>query len=134
MLVHHASHSIEPKPVKHVLVHVESQVGQEEPQDLVVTIVEQPTVPQFVSTSSSLVEVTVIRSVKVIQSILGILGSVRVDDVEQDNHSHPVSSVDEGLELVRGSVTRRGSEERVDLVSEGYRNCSYISRALPLPL
>ena len=127
MLVHHAGNSVKPKSVKHVLVHVESQVGQKEPQDLVVTVVEQSAVPKFMSTSGSLVEVTVIRSVKVVQSILGVLGSVGVDDVEKDDHSHSVSSINQGLELVRGSISRRGSEKRIDLVSEGCGICSYIS-------
>jgi hypothetical protein len=119
MLVHHTGHTIKPKPVKHVLVHVKPQVGQEEPQNLVVAIVEQSTVPKLVSTPGSFVEVTVIGSVKVVQSILRVLGSVGVDDVEEDDHAHPVSSVDEGFEVVRSSISRRSSKERVDLVSKG---------------
>jgi predicted transcriptional regulator len=41
MGVHHARDSVESEAVKHVLVHVEPQVGQQEPLDLVVSIVEQ---------------------------------------------------------------------------------------------
>jgi hypothetical protein len=71
MLVHHTGHTVESEPVKHVLVHVKPQVGQEEPKDFVVSVVEQSTVPELVSASSAFVEVAVIRAVKVVEAIEG---------------------------------------------------------------
>ena len=44
VLVHHTSHAIESEPVKLIFVHVKSQVGEQESQDFVVTIVEQTSV------------------------------------------------------------------------------------------
>lgn len=43
MGVHHASDSVKPKTVKHVLLHVKAEVGEEEAQDLVVAVVEEAT-------------------------------------------------------------------------------------------
>lgn len=42
-----------------------------------------------------------------------------VNDVEQNSQSESVSSVDEALEILGRSVSRRDGEEGGDLVSEG---------------
>lgn len=39
--VHHRSDAVEAEAVKHVFVHVEAQVGEQEAQDFMVTVVEQ---------------------------------------------------------------------------------------------
>ena len=43
MSVHHARDSVEPEPVEHVLLHIETKVGEKESKDLVVTVVEETT-------------------------------------------------------------------------------------------
>jgi hypothetical protein len=43
MGVHHAGDSVEPEAIKHVLLHVEAEVGEEEAQDLVVAVIEEAT-------------------------------------------------------------------------------------------
>lgn len=68
MLVHHTGNPIEPEPVKHVFVHVEPEIREEEPHDFVVAIVEESTVPELVSSSRAFVEVAVVGPVKVVEA------------------------------------------------------------------
>jgi hypothetical protein len=55
--VQHARDSIEAETVEHVLIHPETQIAKEEAQNFVGAIVEQPAVPQLVSSLCALVEV-----------------------------------------------------------------------------
>jgi hypothetical protein len=66
-------------------------------------------IPKLMTTSSSLVEVTVISTVKVVQPIFGILGCVRMNDIEKDDKAHPVSGINQRLEVVRGSCKLKPS-------------------------
>lgn len=82
-------------------------------------VVKEPRVPQLVPTSSSFVEVEVIAVVEHVQAISHILARMRVDYVEQDGDAHPVRSINKLLQLVWKTVTRRASEEGIDLIAEG---------------
>lgn len=66
MRVHHARHTVEPEAVKHVDVHVETQIGQKETKHLVMTIIEETRVPELMPTTGSFVKVLVVRSIKVV--------------------------------------------------------------------
>lgn len=68
MLVHHTRNTIESEPVKHVFVHVEPEIREEEAHDLMVTIVEESTIPELVSSSRAFVEVAVVGAVKVVEA------------------------------------------------------------------
>ena len=70
--VHHTGHTIETETVKHVDVHVEAKVGEEESQDLVVTIVEKPRVPELVTSSAAFVEVKVVCAVEVVDAMKSV--------------------------------------------------------------
>ena len=68
MRVHHASHSVETEAIKHVYVHVISQVRKQKAQDLVVPIVEEPRIPELMTASCTLVEVLVVWSIEFIDA------------------------------------------------------------------
>lgn len=40
MLVHHAGDTVESEAIKHVHIHAVSEVGQQEAEDFVVTVIE----------------------------------------------------------------------------------------------
>lgn len=60
-----------------------------------------------------------VGAVKRIQPIKHVLARVRVDNVEEDGDTHPVSSIDELLQLFWSAISGTGSKEACDLVSEG---------------
>ena len=60
VLVHHAGDAIEAEAVKLVFLHPKAQVAHEEPQNLVMAIIEQTAVPEFVASPCTLMEVLVV--------------------------------------------------------------------------
>ena len=128
MGVENTGDTVETETVKVVLLHVESQIGQQESQDLVMAVVEQPRVPQLVTTLSTLVEVEVVATVKLVQPVQNVLASVRVNDIEQDGDAHSVRGVDQLLQLLGGSISAGSREERSDLVAERCIVCVLLDR------
>jgi hypothetical protein len=116
--VDHASDTVEAETIELVLLHPESQVAEQETEDLVMAVVEQPAVPQLVSPLGTLVEVLVVAAVEHVQSIEDVLGCVTVDNIEQNCDAHAVRSVDELLEIIGEAISTTRSEEAVDLVAE----------------
>jgi hypothetical protein len=57
MSVQHARDTVEAETVELVLLHPESQIAEEEAQDFVAAVVEQPAVPQLVPSPCTLVKV-----------------------------------------------------------------------------
>ena len=68
MRVHHAGDAVKSETIEHVHVHVESEVGQEEPKNLVMTIIEETRIPKLVSAFYSFVEVKVVRAIEHVDS------------------------------------------------------------------
>lgn len=101
-----------------ILVHPETQVAEQEAHDFVVTVVEESAVPLVVAALASTVEVLVIGSVELVQTIQYILGSVAVNDVEQYSNSQAVSGVNQLLEVLRGSISTASGEEVVNLITK----------------
>lgn len=116
--VEHTRHTIEPEPVELVLVHPKPEIAQEEPHDLVVTVVEQPAIPLIMTPLATFVEVLVIAPVKFVQSVENILRGMAVDYVQQYNKAYTVSGVDELLQILGRAVATARGEEIVDLVSK----------------
>lgn len=96
-------------------------------------VVEESAVPEIVSPSTALVEVAVIRAVKVVETarvslacdpgsadspIFGVLTGVRMHDIQQDSQPQLVCPVNQTLELLGRSVSRTDGEERGDLVAK----------------
>ena len=73
-------------------------------------------------------EVLVICSVKLVQTIRYILGSVAVNDIEQDGNAHAMSNVDQLHKVFWQTVSTASSEEAVDLVSKTRVVCVFHDR------
>ena len=67
---------------------------------------------------STLVEVEMVATVELVQSVQDVLACVRVNDVEQDGDAHSVRGVDQLLQIFGSSISAGSSEERSDLVAE----------------
>lgn len=106
--VHHAGDTVKAEAIKAIFLHVEAQIAQQEAHGLVAVVVEQTRVPKVMAAFTALVEVLVIASVKVVESVQNVLAGVRVDDIEKDRDSQSVSSVNQLLQLLRCtfSITR----------------------------
>ena len=99
--VHHAGDTVKTEAIKAILLHVEAQIAQQETHGLVAVVVEQTRVPKVMAPFSTLVEVLVIASVKVVESVQDVLAGVRVDDIEKNRDAQSVSSVNQLLQLFR---------------------------------
>ena len=120
--IHHARHSVKAEAVKAILLHVETEVGQEEAQDFVVAVIEEPAVPELMTSLAAFVEVKVIGAVEEVQTVENVLARVRVNDVEEDSDPHRVRDVDELLEVLGVAIAGTGGEETRHLVPECYPN------------
>jgi len=69
MLVHHAGNAIKAETVEHVYVHVVSKVREQKPKHFMVTVIEQPGIPELVSSSDTLVKVEVIGTIKLVDPV-----------------------------------------------------------------
>jgi hypothetical protein len=74
MSIHHAGDAVKPEAIKHVDIHVVAEIRQEEAEHFVTAIVEQSRIPEFVTTSGTLVEIKVIGSVKHVDSDISVAG------------------------------------------------------------
>lgn len=67
--IHHASDTIESITVKLILLYPETEIAEEETKDFVMTIVEQATVPEVMSSFSASMEIQVISAIKEIEPV-----------------------------------------------------------------
>lgn len=118
MDVEHTGNTIETETIELVLIHPESKVAQQKSKNLMVSIVEQPAVPLVMTTLATTMEVLVISTIKLVETIQDVLRGVTVNHIEQNNKAQTVSGVDEFLQILRGSISAARREEVVDLVSE----------------
>ena len=103
--VHHTGDSVETEAIKHVDIHVKSEVGEQESEDFVMAVIEEPRVPELMTSSCTFVEILMIGTVKHVDPNLSatklpayvpvkdVLAGVRVDDIQKDCHSHLVGFV-----------------------------------------
>lgn len=67
-------------------------------------VVEEAAVPETVLSSGRRMEETGVGSIKEVQAILGVLGGMAVNHVQQHHDAHRMSHIDQFLQLVRGTV------------------------------
>lgn len=67
---------------------------------------------------ASLMEVKVIGAIKSIQTIQNVLGCMRVYDIEKDDDTHSVGSINKFSKLLRCAISRTCGKEAGNLVSE----------------
>lgn len=116
--VEHTGDAVEPESIKLVLLHPETKIAQEEPEHFMASIVEQTTVPLVMATLTTLMEVKVISTIKLIDTIRNILRSMAVHHIKQNNQAQAVRSIDEFLQILRGPIATASSKEVVHLVAE----------------
>ena len=87
MCIEHACYTIEAESVELIFIHPETQVAEKEAEHFMVPVVKKPTVPQLMAALASLMEVLVIRAIKLVQAIEDILGSMAMDHVKKNNKS-----------------------------------------------
>jgi len=76
-VVEHGGDSVEAISVEVVLVVPPTQVGQQEPQHLVLHVVEKTAVPQRVLPTGSVVEEATVGSIELVEAVLDVLGGAR---------------------------------------------------------
>lgn len=76
VVIHHASHAVESEAVKVEFLEPVPQVAHEEPEDLVVPIVEKAAVPELVPAARALVEVEVVSTVEQVEAVEHVLARV----------------------------------------------------------
>ena len=116
--VQHAGDTIESETIEVVFLHPETQVAEQEAQNLVVAVVEQSAVPQLMSSLGALMEVQVVAAVEHVQTIEHVLGCVAVHHVQQHGDSHAMCSINELLEVIWEAIATARRKEAVDLVAE----------------
>mmetsp|Transcript_40311 Transcript_40311/g.126894 ORF Transcript_40311/g.126894 Transcript_40311/m.126894 type:complete len:704 (-) Transcript_40311:165-2276(-) len=119
MLVEDGSHTVKAEAIELVLFQPPAQVGEKKSQNLVSSVVEDARVPERVVSFRPLVEVLVMRPVELIDSVDDVLGSVGMNNIKKNRDSHAVSSVDEALQGVRITASRRRGEEVCNVITEG---------------
>jgi hypothetical protein len=88
----------------------------------VVSIVEEPAVPELVAALGAFVEVLVVGAVEEVQPVEDVLRCVRVYDVEQDREAEAVGSIDQFFQVLWCAVTRACSEKARDLVPKSCKS------------
>lgn len=73
MDVEHTGNTIETETIELILIHPESKVAQQKSENLMVSIVEQPAVPLVMATLAATMEVLVISTVKLVETIQDVL-------------------------------------------------------------
>lgn len=69
MEVHHTRHSIKAEAIKLVFLHPEPQIAHEKAQNFMLPIVEETAIPEVMSSLATIVEVLVVSSVEMVDSI-----------------------------------------------------------------
>lgn len=102
--VHHTGDPVEPESIELILLNPKPQVAEQEPHDFMVSVVEEATVPEFVSSFPSFVEVKVIGAVELVQPIEDVLAGMRMNDIQEDRYAHAMCGVDEFLQVLGQSI------------------------------
>ena len=118
VVVEHRGDAVEAEPVEVELVEPVFAVGEQEVNHFVLAVVEAERVPRRVLPPVVAVEILVVGAVEAAQTLDLVLHGVRVHDVHDDGDAAPVSVVDEGLQVVGGTESRRGGKEARHVVAE----------------
>ena len=94
MGVQHGSNSVESEPIGLVLLQPEPDIRQQKSKHLVFRVVKNPAVPQRMLSFLSTVKILVISSIPHIDALIDILGSVRVNQIDDDLHSQSMGFID----------------------------------------
>ena len=118
VLVHHTRHTVKPESVELKFLHPVTKVAQQKPEDLVRAIVEQPAIPQVMTTFATFMEIEVVGTVELVQTVQDVLARMGVHDIEEDGDTHLMSCVYQLLEIFRYTISRARSKEAGHLIPE----------------
>lgn len=118
MEVHHTGHTVEAEAVELERLDPPSEVAQQETEDLMVAVVEQATVPEFMTSFASLVKILVIGAVKLVNTVQHVLASMGVDNIQEHCDPQSMCRVDEFLQVLGRTVPRTCSEKAGNLVAK----------------
>jgi len=66
VFIHHACYAVKSEAIELEYFHVEPQVTQQEPQNFVVVVIKQATIPEFVTPFSAFVEILVVGTIELV--------------------------------------------------------------------
>mmetsp|Transcript_15557 Transcript_15557/g.33794 ORF Transcript_15557/g.33794 Transcript_15557/m.33794 type:complete len:656 (+) Transcript_15557:2686-4653(+) len=117
-VVQHRGDAIEAETIEAVLLQPPSHVGKQEPQDLVLRVVEDLRVPLRMMPLEAAVRVAVVSAVHLRDAVQGVGGAVGVHEIDEDLNAQGVGSVDHLLHLLGCARAARRGEEGRDMVAE----------------
>ena len=117
-VVYHRGDTVESEAVEAIFLQPILAVGEQEVDDLVLTVVEAETVPLVVEAARPGEEVLRRVAGQIAQPLVLVFDSVAVDQVHDDGKAHAVGVVDEMLQLVGGAETAGRGEEVGHVVAE----------------
>lgn len=103
MMVENGGDSIESETINLVLIKEPSEVGEQESLDLILGVVEEHGVPTRVVSSVTSVREAVIGSIEFVDTVNDVVGSVGMDQIDDDLEAHAVCLVDEEFEIIWSS-------------------------------
>ena len=114
----HRRDAVETVSVESVLLQPELAVGEEEVQDLGLSVVEAPAAPRRMPPLAAGMEVLPVSAVELRQPVALVGDGMGVYKVHYDAQPHSVRSIDQRLEVVRRAEARRRGEEGAYVVAE----------------
>lgn len=93
MLIEHRSDSVKSKAISIVLLEPESDIGEEESEDLVFGVIKDSAVPQRMIPFLSAMEILEIGSIPHIEALVDIFGSMWVYKIDDDFNIHAVGCI-----------------------------------------
>lgn len=118
MVVHHTSNCIKSKSINLKFLYVVSKIAEKKSDYFVFTIVKYHTIPSTMIAFWARVWVAVICAVKSINSIEDIIWSMWMNYINYNSNSKFMCSVNKLFELVRSTLTWRGSEIACYMISK----------------
>ena len=117
--VQHGGDTVKAEAVYVILLHPVLDVGQQEVAGLVFSVVKAAGTPGRMAAGRALVEVQVVRSVKLAQAFRRVFHAVAVHDIHNDGYPLSVGVVHQGFELFGRAKSGAQGKEIGDLVAEG---------------
>ena len=119
IVVEHAGDAVKTEAVEVILLQPELQVREQEMEHLGLSVIEALGPPGGVFALRPGVEELILRAVKHVDALDGVLDGVRVYQIEQDGDAEFMGAVDQVLEIL-GIAEAAGSGEKAgDLITEG---------------
>mmetsp|Transcript_386 Transcript_386/g.1477 ORF Transcript_386/g.1477 Transcript_386/m.1477 type:complete len:637 (-) Transcript_386:241-2151(-) len=118
MLVHHGRHAIETETIKLEFFDPVAKVREQVAHDFPFAVVEASGIPHPMITFRTRVEVLTVATVEHVDAVDGVGRRVRVHQIHEHGEAHGVRLVDQVLQFIGRTASRRHAEEIGDVVAE----------------